>query len=81
MHVDCAEAAAAAAVIPPVAAALPGGSAVQRENFKKAQQKQREGAIWRQTAACICDNLALYWRQEGVEASSPLSPPSPGQDC
>ena len=77
--VCCAEAAAAAAVIPPKAAALPGGSAVQRENFQKAQQKQREGAIWRQTAACICDHLALYWRQEAPEPSSRISPTSPGQ--
>ena len=68
------EAAAAAAVTPPEAAALPGGSAAQRENLKKAQQKHREGAIWRQTAGCICDNLALYWRREGTDF--PVTPPA-----
>ena len=69
-----AEAAAAAAVMPPEAAALPGGSAAQRENLRKAQQKQREGAIWRQTASCICANLALHWRREGAEF--PSTPPA-----
>ena len=62
-----ADAAAAAAVVPAETAALPGGSAAQREVFKKSQQKQREAAVWRQTAACICANYALYWRREGAE--------------
>ena len=65
-----AEAVAAAATTPPEAAALPGGSAAQRENLKKAQQKQREGAVWRQTASCICANLSVYWRREGAEFPS-----------
>ena len=65
-----AEAVAAAAMTPPEAAALPGGSAAQRENLKKAQQKQREGAVWRQTASCICGNLSVYWRREGAEFPS-----------
>ncbi len=65
-----AEAVAAAAMTPPEAAALPGGSAAQRENLKKAQQKQREGAVWRQTASCICANLSVYWRREGAEFPS-----------
>ncbi len=65
-----AEAVAAAAMTPPEAAALPGGSAAQRENLKKAQQKQREGAIWRQTASCICANLSVYWRREGADFPS-----------
>ena len=65
-----AEAVAAAAMTPPEAAALPGGSAAQRENLKKAQQKQRESAVWRQTASCICANLAVYWRREGAEFPS-----------
>ncbi|DBA86334.1 TPA: hypothetical protein ACH3X2_005568 [Trebouxia sp. C0005] len=64
------EAVAAAAMTPPEAAALPGGSAAQRENLKKAQQKQREGAVWRQTASCICANLSVYWRREGAEFPS-----------
>ncbi|KAL0049175.1 hypothetical protein WJX82_008170 [Trebouxia sp. C0006] len=64
------EAVAAAAMTPPEAAALPGGSAAQRENLKKAQQKQRESAVWRQTASCICANLAVYWRREGAEFPS-----------
>jgi hypothetical protein len=67
-----AEAVAAAAMTPPEAAALPGGSAAQRENLKKAQQKQREGAVWRQTASCICANLSVYWLREGAEF-----PPTP----
>ena len=63
----CADAAAAAAVVPAETAALPGGSAAQREVFKKSQQKQREAAVWCQTAGCICANYALYWRREGAE--------------
>lgn len=63
----CADAAAAAAVVPAETAALPGGSAAQRDVFKKSQQKQREAAVWCQTAACICANYALYWRREGAE--------------
>ena len=70
MCVVSAEAVAAAAMTPPEAAALPGGSAAQRENLKKAQQKQREGAVWRQTASCICGNLSMYWRREGAEFPS-----------
>lgn len=62
-----AEAAAAAAVVPAETAALPGGSAAQREVFRRSQQKQREAAVWRQTASCICANYALFWRREGVE--------------
>lgn len=62
-----ADAAAEAAVVPAESAALPGGSAAQRENFRKAQQKQREAAVWRQTASCICAHYALYWRREGTE--------------
>lgn len=73
-----AEAAAAAAVTPPEAAALPGGSAAQRENLKKAQQKQREGAIWRQTASCICAHLSLFWHREGTDF--PATPPA-GLSC
>lgn len=65
--VHYADAAAAAAVVPAETAALPGGSAAQREVFKKSQQKQREAAVWRQTASCICANYALYWRREGAE--------------
>ena len=61
------DAAAAAAVVPAETAALPGGSAAQREVFKKSQQKQREAAVWRQTASCICANYALYWRRDGAE--------------
>lgn len=61
------DAAAAAAVVPAETAALPGGSAAQREVFRKSQQKQREAAVWRQTAACICANYSLYWRREGAE--------------
>lgn len=60
-------------------AALPGGNAAQRDNFKRAQQRERESAIWRQTASCICDNLALYWRQEAADQQQPLPPSSPGQ--
>ncbi len=70
MCVVSAEAVAAAAMTPPEAAALPGGSAAQRENLKKAQQKQREGAVWRQSASCICGNLSVYWRREGAEFPS-----------
>ena len=62
-----ADAAAEAAVVPAESAALPGGSAAQREHFRKAQQKQREAAVWRQTASCICAHYALYWRREGTE--------------
>lgn len=68
LHVD---AAAAAAVVPAETAALPGGSAAQREVFRKSQQKQREAAVWRQTAACICANYSLYWRREGAEFPPP----------
>ena len=66
-NVLCVDAAAAAAVVPAETAALPGGSAAQREVFKKSQQKQREAAVWRQTASCICANYALFWRREGAE--------------